>query len=153
MKNGLWWLNETNFSNVTLVSYWTPWINPQKWTMNGIKPHLFKKKKAIAKNGLPGSWLNSYFSENWRFSRLAGKVVVIHIFCWSVLILKFFILFVTKPSLEPYCSMVSWAPFTTIINFDLSMDEWLYPLWSVAWNYSSIPKLEWCGTTLSWAWN
>ena len=59
MKNGLWWLNETDFSNVALVSYWTFWIKPQKWTMNCVKPYWFKK--AIAKNGFPGAWLNWYF--------------------------------------------------------------------------------------------
>ena len=25
-----------------------------------------------------------------------------------------------------------------------SMDKWLHPLWSVGWNYLSIPKLQWC---------
>ena len=59
MKNGLWWLTETDFSNVALVSYWTLWIKPQKWTMNGVKPYWFKK--AIAKNGFPGAWLDWYF--------------------------------------------------------------------------------------------
>ena len=34
----------------------------------------------------------------------------------------------------------------TWINFNLSMDKWVHPLWYVKWNYLSIPKLKfWYG--------
>ena len=36
------------------------------------------------------------------------------------------------------------APFTNMINFNSCMDNWSHPLYSVGWNYLSIPKLQRC---------
>ena len=34
------------------------------------------------------------------------------------------------------------GPFTSIVNWNSNIDQWLHPLWSVGWNYFSIPKFQ-----------
>ena len=44
-----------------------------------------------------------------------------------------------------YHSLRHLGPFLRAwINFNPSMDKWLYPLQRVRWNYLSFPKLQWC---------
>ena len=59
--------------------------------------------------------------ETWKFFLVQDKNLFIHvIICVSP----------QRPLL------LAW------INFNSSTDKWLHPLWSVGWNYLSIPKLQ-----------